>query len=726
MNKSSAVEVIDLAHYWHVVRRQLKKIIALSVVATIIAVLVVLSLTPKFSATTTLLIESEEARILSIEEVYGMSGNSSEYLLTQFEILKSRALAQRVVNELNLINEPEYNPFHKMHGKNFSLKALIIGDAEPPTEAEVLAKTVDTFWEFISISPVRKTQLVKISVESESPELAAKASNAVANAYIQSQLEAKVGLTKQAVDWLSERMGGLKDRLNDSENKLQGFRDDNKLVDVKGVGTLIAKELDHITEKLVDARSSRLEYQSTYEQLQAIKELNYESLSDLPVILRNPLVIKLRENESTAELKVSELSKRYGPKHPRMIAAQSDLVAVQHSMLVQMKRLANGIKNDFLTAKVQEKSLGQALKNAKAEVTSINRTEFALSGYVREVKGNRTLYDTFLKRIRETSETGSLQTANARIIDPAVMPQKPVKPKKSLIVALVMVMSLMFGVALAFLLDALDATIKNAEEVDHKLGFGLLGILPLLKTNKDKIDVQQSPEKAPIRAFVHGDNTGFKESVRTLRTGVTLASLESPVQVMLFTSTVPGEGKTTTSANFSAACGQMEKVLLIDADMRRPTIAKQLNLPANSKGLSNAVAYPDTLDESIHHVEDLNIDVMPSGPIPPNPLELLASKNFQAVLAQLKGRYQKIIIDSAPTHIVSDAAYLSTLVDGVVYVIKADSTNDKLVKSGLKRLDESNARILGVVLNQLDLEKEAKYGGDYSYSYGAYDYSTNS
>ena len=724
MNKASAVEVIDLKHYWHVVRRQLKKIIALSVVATIIAVLVVLSLTPKFSATTTLLIESEEARILSIEEVYGMQGNSREYLLTQFEILKSRALAERVVKELNLVNQPEYNPYHKANGKKFSIKALLVGEPEPPTQEKIIAKTVGVFWDKISISPVRKTQLVKISVESESPELAAQASNAVANAYIQSQLEAKVGLTKQAVDWLSERMGGLKSRLNNSENKLQGFRDKNHLVDVKGVSTLIAKELDHITEKLVDARSKRLEYQSTYQQLQSIKELNYESLSDLPVILRNPLVIKLRENESTAELKVSELSKRYGPKHPRMIAAQSDLAAVQHSMLVQMKRLASGIKNDFLSAKVQETSLEEALKKAKAEVTIINRTEFALSGYVREVKGNRTLYETFLKRIRETSETGSLQTANARITDPGMVPEKPIKPKKKIIVALVMIMSLMFGVVLAFLLDALDATIKNAEEVDHKLGFGLLGILPLLKANKDNAAL--APEKAPVRAFVHGDNVGFKESVRTLRTGVTLASLESPVQIMLFTSTVPGEGKTTTSANFSAACGQMEKVLLIDADMRRPTIAKQLNLPANSKGLSNAVAYPDTLDESIHHVEDLNIDVMPSGPIPPNPLELLASKNFQAVLAQLKGRYQKIIIDSAPTHIVSDAAYLSTLVDGVVYVIKADSTNDKLVKSGLKRLDESNARILGVVLNQLDLEKEAKYGGDYSYSYGAYDYSTNS
>ena len=726
MNKSSAVEVIDLAHYWHVVRRQLKKIVALAAVITILTVLVVLSLTPKYSATTTLLIESEEARILSIEEVYGMPGKSSEYLLTQFEILKSRALAERVVKELKLVNLPEFNPYHSAHGKKFSIKEFILGAAEAPSQEQILAKTVDNFWNVISISPVRKTQLVKISVESESADMAAQASNAVANAYIQSQLEAKVGLTKQAVDWLSERMGGLKSRLNDSESQLQTYRDKNKLVDVQGVNTLIAKELSHITEKLVDARSKKLEYQSTFKQLQSIEELTLASLSNLPVILRNPLVVTLRGSESTAALKVAELSKRYGPKHPRMVAAQSDLMAVQNSMLLQMKRLANGIENDFLVAKTQEAALEQALKKVKKNVQSLNRSEFALSGYVREVKGNRALYDTFLKRIRETSETGSLQTANARIVDPAVKPAYPVKPKKKLIVMLALLVSLMFGVALAFLLDALDATIKNAEDIDHKLGYALLGILPLLKGMKEKIDVTKEPNEAPIRAFIHGDNTGFKESVRTLRTGLTLASLEAPVQVMLFTSTVPGEGKTTTSANLAAAYGQMEKVLLIDADMRRPTVAKQLNLTAGSKGLSNAVAYPETLDESVHHIEDLGIDVMPSGPIPPNPLELLASKNFNAILATLKGRYDRIIIDSAPTHIVSDAAYLSTLVDGVVYVVKADATNDKLVKSGLSRLDESNARILGVVLNQLDLAKEAKYGGDYSYSYGAYDYSENS
>lgn len=726
MNKLSAVDVIDLTHYWHVVRRQLKKIIALAAVITILTVLVVLSLTPTYSASTTLLIESEEAHILSIEEVYGMPGKSSEYLLTQFEILKSRALAQRVVKELELLNVPEFNPYHEAHGKKFSIKEFISGAGGAPSQEQILAKTVDTLWGVISISPVRKTQLVKISVESESPDMAATISNAVATAYIKSQLEARVDFTNQAVGWLSDRMGGLKTRLNESEDRLQAYRDRHNLVDANGLGvsTLIAKRLDGITEKLVDARSKKLEHQSAYRQLQAITEVNLSSLSKLPVILRHPLVAKLGESESAAALKVAELSKRYGPKHPRMVAAQSDFQAVQSSLLKQMKSLASGIKNDFLVAKAQEASLEKAFKQAKSSLQKVNRTEFALNGYMRDVSGNRALYDTFLKRIRETSETGSLQTSNARIVDPAVKPMNPVKPNKKLIVILALVVSLMFGVALAFLLDALDATIKNPKEVDNKLGFALLGVVPLLKGVSDKKGIPRESKKSMIRAFMHSDNAGFKESVRTLRTGLTLASLETPVQVMLFTSTVSAEGKTTVSANLAAAYGKMEKVLLIDADMRRPSVAKRLNLAVGCKGLSNAVAYPEALDESVHHIEDLGIDVMPSGPIPPNPLELLASKNFNEVLEKLKGRYDRIIIDSAPTHAVSDAAYLSTLVDGVAYVVKADATSDKLVKNGLRRLDDSNARMLGVVLNQLDVEKEAKYSGDYSY--GTYDYSTNS
>ncbi len=368
-SRDSAVEVIDLGHYWNVVRRQLKKIIALSVVTTLIAILVVFSLTAKYSATSTLLIEASESKIVSIEEVYGLNGGNSEYLLTQFEILKSRDMAKRVVEKLELVNYAEFNPFHPSNEKGFSLKAFLLGegDAEPPTPEDIINKTTDVFWEAVSISPVRKTQLVKISVMSESPELAQSAANAMANAYIESQLEAKVGLTQQASEWLTDRLGGLKASLSISEKNLQAFREANNLVDVKGVSTLVADELGQITSKLVDARSIRLEVESNYNQIKQLDELSYESLTSLQFILADPLISRLTETQSNTELKVAELSKRYGAKHPKMIAAQSDLDAVKESVLSQMKKLATGIENSFATAKAKEASLLKSLEITKKE-----------------------------------------------------------------------------------------------------------------------------------------------------------------------------------------------------------------------------------------------------------------------------------------------------------------------------------------------------------------------
>jgi len=720
MNNQNTVEVIDLTHYWLVIRRNLTKIILLSAVTTVIAALVSMVMTPVYQATVTILIEAEEAKVLSIEEVYGLGSPSDEYFQTQFEILKSRELAKRVVLDLNLTEVAEFNPHHPDNAKSFDPKAMIFGEDEPLTEEEILNATIDNFWGAIEVSPLRKTQLVKVSVASESPKLAQKAANAVAHGYIESQLEAKVGLTQQAAGWLTDRLGGLKEKLEASERKLQEFREANGLVDVQGVNTLVATEIDQITKQLVDAKSRRLELLGTYEQLKGLKDNSFDSLSSLPAILNNPLVVKLRESETEAELKVSELKKRYGPLHPKMIAAQSDLDAVRESMLSQMKRIASGIENDFVVAKAKEKSLEQALADAKSEVRSLNRTEFTLNEYLREVRSNQHLYDTFFNRISETSATGDLQTANARVIDPAVLPDEPLKPNKKLIVLLAMVVSGMFGVALAFLLDILDATVKNPDDVDRKLKTPMLGLLPLVGNPKKKSEAV--PENL-VRAFLEDTQSGFKESVRTLRTGLTLASMEKPAQVILFTSSVPGEGKTTTSCNISEAFGQMEKTLLIDCDMRRPSVAKKFGLPANKPGLSNAVAYPDTLDDCIQSVAELGIDVISAGPIPPNPLELLASKNFRDILETLRGRYQRIIIDSAPMQAVSDALYLSSLADGVVYVVKADATKDKHIVSGLTRLDENNARVMGVVLNQVDVAREARYSESYGGYYDSYGYS---
>jgi len=725
MNDES--QPIDFSRYLGLVRRYWVRIVGFALAVAVIAALGALSLTSKYQATATLLIEEQGAQVIQIQEVYGIPGNSRNYLSTQFEILKSRELARRVVEELNLVESSEFNPFHPQNTEKFSIRRYvreqIFGTGPEPDEEFILEKTIDRFWSAVNVSPVPGTQLVKITVTSVTGDVAKRAANRLAEGFIESQLEAKIGLTKQAAGWLTERLTDLKDKLEVSERKLQTYRDENNLVDVSGVGTVVSREIDNASAQLGQARAKRVELESTYRQLKKFGTYTYDNLSSIPTILNNQVIGSLKSQETRAELAVSELGKRYGPRHPKMVAAQSDLDAVRASLLTQMKRVASTIESDYLAALNKERTLENTLSNARDSAREINRKEFTLKEIEREVETNRALYTTFYERMSETSATGDLQTANARVIDPAVRPDRPTSPNRKLIVLVAFFAGIMFGIGVILLRDFLDSKIKNAEDVDRKLKAPMLALLPLLKLGK-KTDDEAAAEAA--RAFNDDEQVAFAESVRTLRTSISLAGLEHPSQVILMTSSTPGEGKTTTACNIAEAFGQLEKVLLIDADMRRPTMAKKLGLEPGKPGLSNAVAYPETLEDCIQSVEGLNIDVMAAGPIPPNPLELLASKKFRDILETLRGQYQRIIIDSAPVLAVSDALYLSTVTDGVVYVVKADDTRDKLAIGGLDRLRGSNARIMGVVLNQVDVEKEAKYGGSYAGYYDTYGYSTQS
>lgn len=715
---------IDFGYYLYLIKSHIIKILAIAGIVTAIVYMGAKKLPPVYEASSTIMIE--RTQIVSVDELYGPA-SANDFMRTQYEILKSRGIAERVVKKLNLVDNPAFNPYHPDNAKKFSLFSFLKNqDKEPPTDSQVLKATVDNFWDSIKVTLVDRSQLVKISIESSSPEIAAIAANTMAQVYIERELESKSEGSRQAAAWLQEKLVGLREGLVASEQKLQKFRDENNLVQIGDTAStsIIAKELDMISEKLLDARSQRLDIEANYKQLKAIKTYTYDNLSGLPFIIGNPQIESLREAETSAALRVSELSERYKSKHPKMIAAQSELNSAREALLSQMKRIAAGVESSYMAARDKEMSMNAEFEAKKQEARLINKTEFTLSEYKRDVDANQELYNIFLNRIRETNETENLQSSNARVVDLATTPEFPTKPKVKIITIAAFIVTLGIGIVLLLALDFLDATIKSPKDVERKLRLPLLGVIPLIaRTAKDEAE----NDSKVIHAFVDQDSSpGFSESVRTLRTSITLAGLDKPVQVILFTSSIPGEGKTTTSTNLAEAYGQMEKTLIIDADMRRPTMAKKIGLPHNARGLSNAVAYPDSLDECIHHVESLNIDVMPSGPIPPNPLELLSSRNFQQLLEILRGRYQRIIIDSAPTRLVSDALYLSTLADGVIYVVKADSTRDKLVKASLSRLQGSNANIIGVLLNQIDVTKADSYGyGYYSGYYDSQGYTSN-
>ena len=714
---------LDITKYVNLVRQRLWAILGVAFVVTVIAAFVAMSLPKKYETTATLIIEAEGQQIIGLEDMYDATGNSRSFMSTQLGILQSRDMMKKVALELNLMKDPEFNPLLAGAKKSFSLKKWILGssETETPTESDVLEGIAGALLNSITVRNVPRSDLVTVTVEGSSPKRVASIANTLISVYIANEVQSRLGFSSQAEGVLSERLAELKTKLEASERALQDFRESKDLVDVEGVKTLVTMQIDGLTEQLVEARARKLELASAYSLLDDVDMNSIEALSSLPSILNNPSVATLRASETEAELTVSELSKRYGPKHPKMVAAISDLDAVRDSLLVQMQRIALGIQKDYDAARAKERSLLAELSKIKTEAKGINRTEFELAEYERAVNTNKRLYEAFFDRISTSSAAGDIQPPRAKLVDSAVVPKSPVSPKVPLIIAAALFLSLGAGVALVFLLDLLDSTIKNADDVDRKLGVPMLGLLPLVgKRHKD------ADAELMMKAFVDGENMdGFRESVRTVRTGLTLASMEKPAHIVLVTSSVPGEGKTTTSSNIAEAFGQMEKTLLIDCDMRRPSVARKFELPPNKPGLSNAVAYPETLDECINSVESLGIDVIAAGPIPPNPLELLGSKNFREILETLKGRYDRIILDSAPMHAVSDALYLSTLADGVIYIVKADSTKDKLAQSGLERLSENNARLLGVVLNQVDVERQAKYGGAYAGYYDVYGYSNS-
>lgn len=728
LNAEDDDDEIDLLQLWQTIWRRKWSILTLVLVVMMVATLVVLSITPIFRAASTLLIEQKAAKVVSIEQVYGLEGTGNEYLQTQFELLKSRALAERVVRQLNLTTHPEFDPRQQPEPlidvkgllANFSIGKVVpvtlpedLEDGVDPTEAQIFAEVTDAFMERVTISPQGKTQMVKVEVEMADARTAAKAANALAQGFIESQLEASMEMSMTATNWMNSRLGELRTKLKAAEDRLQSYREAENLVDVQGVATISANELSMTGDRMIDARRQRAEAESQYKQVQSMRAGGWEKLATLPAVLGHPLIQQFKAEEARARAKVDELSKRYGALHPAMEAARTELKAATGSLRGQVEQIVAGIERNYQLAVANEGSLRASFEANKSQIQNISRKEFKLRELQREVDTNRALYDTFMNRLKETAATSDLETANARIVDEAIVPTEPVKPKKTLIVAIAGLLALFVGVGLSLLLEALNNTFKSTEDVEAKLNLPVMGILPLVKGKE---------RKQIARLFSTNTDKSFAESVRTIRTSLVLSSIDDAHKRIVVTSSIPGEGKSSVSANLAIALGQMHKVLLIDADMRRPTLAKSFELPVGTPGLANLIAGTAKLEDCVKHIE--GIDMLSAGTVPPNPLELLSSPRFAKVLEVLGGHYDRIIIDSPPTQAVSDAIVLGTFADALIYVVKSEATAVPLVVKGVGQLLQNNAPVTGVVLNQVDIKKAKRYGYSYGGYYDYYGYSS--
>jgi capsular exopolysaccharide synthesis family protein len=725
--------VIDLREYWRVFYSNKWSIFGFSCIVTLLTVIVVFNIAPVYRGNSTLLIEPRQANIVSVQEIYSFDGGS-EYILTQFEILKSRTLAKKVISKHNLLDHPTFNkqesklPVQLNFIKDFSIKSFISehlpgvfpeNEPQQASKESSLESVTDAFLSQLNISPVPKTQLVYISFESTDAELAALIANSIGTTYIEENLAAELELTLKATSWLNGQLRDQRIDLTNSEGRLQSYRKREDIIGINGGLGIAERDIDLVSRKLIDAERELLGLKSLNDQISKAGRSNASELQLIPSILAHPLVQKLKDDVAGVEVRRSEIADRYGSKHPRMKAIESELKTAYSNLNTQSIAIAQSIGNEYQVAVEAVKSLERSLADTRNNMLQLSGKEFRLKELQQDVDTKRTLYDQFYKRLNETTATGDLTTANARITDPAIKPSIPVKPNKKLIIALAFVVSFGFAVIIAFLIKALDNTIKTSIDVEQNLKEILFGILPLLpkKLRGQNYNYQQ---------YLDDPHSKYAESLKTIRTGIILSSIDNPYKVISTTSTVPNEGKTSVAIGLAFSLAQVGNVLLIDADMRRPSIQKALDLGEHKHGLSDLFIENSSMEECIKYYGKGNFDVLTAGTKTPNPSELLSSERFKNLLTELSGVYDKIIIDTAPCQAVSDALTIASLSDACIYVVKSDSTTANHVKNGIRRIRQVNGNIAGIVLNQVDIKKVAQRDGeDYSGYYDNYGYTGN-
>ena len=711
-------ESFDLLEYWRSVTKHKWAILGLALSITLLTLLIVSSINPTYRSTVTLLIEAGKNKVVSIEEVYaGMSGNR-EYFQTQAEILKSRELAEKVVVKLKLGTNPEFDPRQQEppYWKKWLAAAGItperfgFGETEataPAGEAAIPKGVVAAVQKRLQVEPVRLSQLIRVSFEAHDPGLAAKVANAFAETFIESDLDARYQMTQKASDWLAERLRGLRQKVEASERALQQYREKERIVDAKGLALGGAsKQFEDLTKAQIDAHQRRSEAEIRYNQIQAAGG-NYETL---PAIASNPAVSRMRDIETDAEKKLSELSKRYGKEHPRMVAAEADVRSARENTRDAIRRAIDTITKDYEAARANAKAVEKTVAQSKDEIQNMNRKEYQLNVLEREVTSNRQLYDMFLGRFKETSAAGNLQSTIARVVDAAIPSFTPFSPNKTRAVQIAAVVGLILGIMLALLIERLDNTVKTSGEVEGKLGLPVLATLPIV-TGRIK----------PERHFAENTHSIFSEAIRTARTGILLSAIDEPHKAIVITSSVPGEGKTTFAINLAIAFSQTKRVVLVDADMRRPNVGKMFGKEFTAPGLSNLVSGTSPAQECMFRVDETELYVVPAGVIPPNPLELLLSKRFEDTLQKLMAMFDMVIIDSPPVQLVSDAMVIARRCTGLIYVVKADDVPYQVARNGIKRVRQSQVNIIGVALNQLNFERADRYYGEYT-GYAKYGY----
>jgi capsular exopolysaccharide synthesis family protein len=679
--------------------------------------------TPMYRATTSVLIEEDRTATVAgfnTQTPTDYSQDPEPYYQTQLRILTGRELATRVVEKLHLENAPEFNGqgprrtglgavLHTMKEQAKAAVRQATGAAAPVQAPAAKLSTPDlanAFLGGVQVEQVRGSRLFNVSVVSSDPAFAARAADMLATEYVQFNLEYRTDATRKSLDFLAGEIAKQQKKVEDSERAMAEYRETNNALSLEDRQNTVVASLNQVNDQYTRVRTERIQKEALYNQ---IKSLPLASVADAPAVSSNPAVQSLRTRLAELQRQKVQLNERYGPKNPQVIENENAVADTTRQLQSALGAAVEAIRSEYETARATEARLANELKQSQVASIDLNRKNVGYTVLEREAQSNRGIYDALLQRQNELQIVSNSGGNNVRLMDRAVVPGSPFTPdvRRNYMLGTLAGLLLAFGLVLA--IDYLDDTVKTPEDITRRLKLPFLGLVPAVKGNNHPLLSQEVPHE-------------FGEAFRALRTSLVFSSGTEGTRVIALTSAQPLEGKTTTACNMAIALAYGgSRVLLIDADMRRPSVSRTLGIE-NDIGLSHLLTGQATARQAIRRTSVQNLWVMTAGMTPPNPSELLASDRMKTLISNVQtGPFDWVLIDTPPVLAVTDAVIIAPWVSGVVFVIGSEMTQRRLAERAVETLLTSRPHVLGAVLNRVDIiRNKYYYSRYYGYKYKNY------
>ncbi|MFH2043223.1 MAG: polysaccharide biosynthesis tyrosine autokinase [Acidobacteriota bacterium] len=743
---------VDLLEYWKVIVKR-KWIIATFTGALVFFVAVFSFLaTPIYKATTTLMVEEDSGRVLSIEDTFGYQNQVYRDLRTfntQLRLIQSKSLSERVARKMNLIARPEFGA-GKVNRKTLlaaardilMLKWLGSGKKEVNGENrtrrdpnEGIARSVLSG---IDVSPIRETKLVELSYSSTNPRLAAELINVLAEEFIDFTIEKRYQRTQQASDFLMEQIANLRDELRLQEEALQKYSADKGIIMLSDNESAVLSVYEQLATAHTSAIAERVNKEADFRELQNL------DVDSLPQDVDNPLIQNLKDRYFQRRGEYQQKLKTYRQDYPEMIALGAEIDQMRSDLDSEIRKARETAEKSYRTAQEKENNLKRELDRQKNEMARMDQSAIQYKSLEINLNSDRNLLNTLEERQSTTqvsARLGGLKTSNITVIDPAEVPRSPVSPKKKMNIILAFLIGAFGGIGLCFVLEYLDNTVKGPEDAEKLTGLPSLGVIPYLPPEGIKKkkrygyssyrykysggptageDGQEEKEQniTEIDLINYHHPTFFiSEDYRTIRTSILFSHADGPPKIISFTSALPGEGKTTSAANMAVAFSQLEQnILIIDADLRKPRLHKLFEV-RNVVGLSAYLTGKIPFEEAVVDTRINNIWLMPSGPLPPNPTELLNSRKMKELMTGVRRDFDLVIIDTPPVMAVVDPVIVASISDGTVFVVQAGKTTEKPFVKAAEEMKKAKCKIIGVLFNEAKMNREGYYSDSYQYHY---------